>query len=119
MKLARLVDRIRSQKLEPHTQVSSAVVYQSARARRESATADMATMEARERASKLFDAVAVRECIVDAQAIIRQAVSTLPAEIAAAVLPLNGDEHAIRAEMERRIDGALKHAAEALERGVC
>ena len=119
MKLAGLAERIRSQKLEPHLPVSSAVVYQSARARRESATADMATMEARERASKLFDAVAVRECIVDAQAIIRQAVSTIPAEIAAAILPLNGDEQAIRAEMERRIDGALERAAEALERGAC
>lgn len=117
MKLTRLVDRIRSQNIEPHLPVSSAVVYQSARARRESATADMARMEARERASKLFDAVAVRECIVDAQAIIRQAVSTLPAEIAAAVLPLNGDEHAIRVEMERHIDAALERIAAALELG--
>ncbi len=117
MKLARLADQLRRQQPEPEAPISPETSYQLSRARRESAAADLAQMELRRRASELMEAGAVRECLAGLAALVRREIAPLPGEIAEAIRPMAGDEAAIRAELQRRIDAALARAADALEGG--
>ena len=112
-RLARLVDQLRHQRFDPQAPVDTS--YQESRARRESAAAELARMELRRRAAELMDVEAVQKCLAGLAGELRQALAGLPAEIAEAIKPLAGDEAAIRAEMQRRIDAALARAADALE----
>ena len=112
-RLARLADQLRRQRFDPQARTDTS--YQESRARRESAAAEMAQIALRQRASELIDIDAARECLAAANAVIREELGNLPAELTKAIMPLLGDEGAIRLEMDRCIAAALNRLCDRLE----
>ncbi len=88
--------------------------YQKARARKESANADLAEMEARTRAGQLMETAAVMAAVADAGATIRTHLATLPA-ILAPQLATMADENQIRLLLEDHIEQALGELVERLD----
>lgn len=89
--------------------------YQKARARKESANADLAEMEARTRAGQLMETAAVMAAVADAGATIRTHLATLPA-ILAPQLATMADENQIRLLLEDHIEQALGELVERLDK---
>lgn len=88
--------------------------YQKARARKESANADLAEMEARTRAGQLMETAAVMAAVADAGATMRTHLATLPA-ILAPQLATMADENQIRLLLEDHIEQALGELVERLD----
>ena len=89
--------------------------YQKARARKESANADLAEMEARTRAGQLMETAAVMAAVADAGATMRTHLATLPA-ILAPQLATMADENHIRLLLEDHIEQALGELVERLDK---
>ncbi len=89
--------------------------YQKARARKESANADLAEMEARTRAGQLMETAAVMAAVADAGATMRTHLATLPA-ILAPQLATMADENQIRLLLEDHIEQALGELVERLDK---
>lgn len=89
--------------------------YQKARARKESANADLAEMEARTRAGQLMETAAVMAAVADAGATIRTHLATLPA-ILAPQLAMMTDENQIRLLLEDHIEQAMGELVERLDK---
>ncbi len=88
--------------------------YQKARARKESANADLAEMEARTRAGQLMETAAVMAAVADAGATMRTHLATLSA-ILAPQLATMADENQIRLLLEDHIEQALGELVERLD----
>lgn len=88
--------------------------YQKARARKESANADLAEMEARTRAGQLMETAAVMAAVADAGATMRTNLATLSA-ILAPQLATMADENQIRLLLEDHIEQALGELVERLD----
>ena len=116
MSLAHLADQLRRHQPDPEAPAGVDTAYQVSRARRESAAAELAQMELRRRASGLMDATAVRECLAAANAVVREELGKLGAEIVEAIRPVAGDEAGIKLEMDRCISAALHRLCDRLER---
>lgn len=80
--------------------------YQKARARKETANADLAEMEARSRAGQLMETAAVVAAVADAGTTLRTALQTLPGIIAPQLATM-ADENQIRLLLEDHIEQAL------------
>lgn len=110
MKRSALADHLRYQ-LAPDAPACPENLYLKSKARRESSAAEMAQINLRRRADEFMDAGAVRECLDGLAVEVCQELAALPAEIVEAIRPLAGDEDAIRAELQQRIDAALHRLA--------
>lgn len=115
MSLAHIADQLRRQQFDPEAPASVDTAYQVSRARRESAAAELARLELRRRASELMDAAAVSECLAAANAVVREELGKLGAEIVEAIRPVAGDEAGIKLEMDRCICAALHRLCDRLE----
>ena len=80
--------------------------YQKARARKETANADIAEMEARSRAGQLMESALVIAAVADVGATLRTYLQTLPA-ILAPQLATMSDENQIRLLLNDQIEQAL------------
>ena len=80
--------------------------YQKARARKETANADLAEMEARSRAGQLMETAAVLAAIADAGTTLRTFLQTIP-PILAPQLATMADENQIRLLLEDQIEQSL------------
>ncbi len=80
--------------------------YQKARARKETANADLAEMEARTRAGQLMETAAVMAAVADAGTTFRTHFATLPT-ILAPQLAAMADENQIRLLLEDHVEQAL------------
>lgn len=85
--------------------------YQKARARRETANAELAEMESATRAGQLMETALVLAAIADAGATLRTHLATLPAILAPQLATLN-DENQVRLLLEDHIEQALGELAE-------
>lgn len=89
--------------------------YQKARARKESANADLAEMEARTRAGQLMETAAVMAAVADAGATIRTHLATLPTILAPQLAAMT-DENQIRLLLEDNVEQALGELVERLDK---
>ena len=87
--------------------------YQKARARKETANADIAEMEARTRAGQLMETAAVMAAVADAGTTFRTHFATLPT-ILAPQLAAMADENQIRLLLEDHVEQALGELVERL-----
>jgi len=85
--------------------------YQKARARRETANAELAEMESATRAGQLMETALVLAAVADAGATLRTHLATLPAILAPQLATLN-DENQVRLLLEDHIEQALGELAE-------
>jgi hypothetical protein len=91
--------------------------YQSARARRESAAAELAEIALAERASQLMEATAVRATLASISALVRSRLETMVDRLVADVAAARGEESAIAAALTRGIHRELVGISDALEDG--
>jgi len=101
--------------VHPQTEVGSnwkhpELDYQAARARKESAHADIAEREARARAAGLMLVDTIESAVTEAVAIIRAALAIIPASLASQIA-LSTDENQIRYLLEDKINAALEDIA--------
>lgn len=91
--------------------------YQSARARREYAAAELAEIALSERASQLMEATAVRATLASISALVRGRLESMVDRLVADVVAVRGDESAIAAALTRGFHRELVGIADALDGG--
>ena len=115
-RLANLARRIRRAQ-STITEEPRPANYQSARARREAADANLAEIRLADRAAELMEASAVHRVLAETAAVCRAELGTLPAQLVPEIHAAQGDEAAIADIMTRGIHAALVRLADRLEHG--
>lgn len=115
-RLANLARRIRRAQATT-TEEPRPANYQSARARREFAAAELAEMELARRAAELMETAEVRRVQAETAATIRTELGPLAARLTEEIRAVQGDEAAIASIMARGIHAALVRLADRLECG--
>lgn len=108
-----VVDAVKAPKTEDDEPAAEAGTpdYQKARARRETANAELAEMESATRAGQLMETALVLAAVADSGATLRTHLATLPAILAPQLATLN-DENQVRLLLEDHIEQALGELAE-------
>jgi hypothetical protein len=94
----------------------SPATFQTSRARRESAAAELAEIALAERASQFMETAAVRAKLAGIAALVRGRIGPMVDRLIADIAAVRGDEAAIAATLTRGIHRELVGIADALER---